>query len=316
MRALITGITGFVGQYLAEHLLASGDEVVGCSFREPWSDEARVALAPRIPLLEWNLAEPLPESVRQEVERFAPQAIYHLAAISVPSECGSDQPSSLAEAVNVGGTQRIVELAQSLAQPPRLLLTSSAHVYAPVSPDSPIVDERAPLGPSGAYGKTKLAAEAVAWQAMQQGLSLVIVRAFQHSGPRQLPKFVLPEWAFQFATTPADQPIQVVTLESYFDLSDVRDVIRAYRLLLTLPATAGVYNVGSGRAVRSGDIFERLQRLAGQPRQAVQRHPGPRHHPVANIARLTRDTQWTPRIPLQQTIADTLAYFEACAIKR
>ena len=97
------------------------------------------------------------------------------------------------------GRAPVLELAESLASPPRVLVISSAHVYAPVSPDAPMVTEDSPLGPTGAYGVTKLRAEQLCLDAAARGLDVVIVRAFQHGGPRQLPKFMLPEWAEQFA---------------------------------------------------------------------------------------------------------------------
>jgi GDP-4-dehydro-6-deoxy-D-mannose reductase len=214
--------------------------------------------------------------------------------------------------VNVDGTRAVIELAMSLSPPPRVLVISSAHVYAPVSRVQPVVSEDAPLGPTGAYGKTKLQAEEVCRQAAQAGADVIVARAFQHAGPRQLPMFMLPEWAEQFAAADAG-PIQVVTLDSFVDLSDVRDVVRAYRLLVRCPRARAVYNVGSGRAVRSGDVFQLLERLTGTQREAVQRAPGLRQHPIADVTHLVRDTQWQPEIPLERTVGDTLADFRARA---
>ncbi len=309
MRALITGITGFVGQYLTQHLVEAGDQVAGSAFQDPWSDAIAEEIREQVTLFQWDLAQPLAAQTRQLVRQFAPECVYHLAALSVPAECGESEPSGLAQAVNVEGTRSVMQLAQSLDPPPRVLMVSSAHVYAPVPPDRSLVTEEAALGPSGAYGKTKLAAERICQEAAASGLEVIIARAFQHAGPRQLPKFMLPEWAQQFAA-PGNAPIQVVSLDSYIDLSDVRDVVRAYRLLLACRGTAGVYNVGSGVAVRSGDVFDQLVRLTGRPADVVQRRPGIRQHPIADISRLQRDTGWSPRIPLSRTIADTLAYFQ------
>ena len=309
MRALITGITGFAGQYLTEHLVRSGDQVIGTTFLDQWSEDVAPEIREQVALFEWNLAEPMSTEARQLVHQFAPDCIYHLAAISVPTQCGSSQPSTLSQAVNVGGTSAVIELARSLTTPARVLMISSAHVYAPVPPENPVVMEESPLGPAGAYGKTKLQAEQVCQQAVDDGLNVVVVRAFQHAGPRQLPKFMLPEWAEQFAA-PGDQPIQVVTLDSQVDLSDVRDVVRAYRLLMARDTAHRIYNVGSGKPVRGRDVFDQLVRLVGQQCKAVERSPGFRQHAIANISRLVHDTQWSPRIPLEQTIADTLAYFQ------
>ncbi len=308
MRALITGITGFAGQHLTEHLLRCGDQVFGSTYRDPWHVSVGPATRDQVALFEWNLAQPLADASRERMRQFAPECIYHLAAISVPSQCGTSEPSALAQAVNVHGTQAVIDLARSLDVPPRVLVISSAHVYAPVSPEQPVVNEDARLGPAGAYGKTKLQAEAVCRRAVEQGADVVVVRAFQHSGPRQLPMFMLPEWAQQFAA--ADEgPVGVVTLDSHVDLSDVRDVVRAYRLLVQCAQPQSVYNVGSGRSVRSGDVFQQLEQLAGARATAVESRPGIRQHPIADISRLIADTQWQAEISLEQTIADTLDDF-------
>lgn len=309
MRALITGITGFVGQYLAAHLIESGDQVRGTTSRHSWNAEVPPEVCDHVALDQWNLAEPLGSDLRASIEQFAPDCIFHLAAISAPGECGSSEPTPLAQAVNVGGTQAVIELAASLAPKPRILVTSSSHVYAPVSPDSPCVSEAAAVGPTRAYGKTKLQAEELCQRAVAEGMEVVVVRAFQHTGPRQLPKFMLPEWAEQLAI-PSEEPVQVVNLDSYLDLSDVRDVVRAYRLLLATQTSRGTYNVGSGKAVRSGDVFQRLLQLSGQRRSVVEKSPGVRQHPIADITRLVRDTGWGPQLSLDQTITDTLSYFQ------
>lgn len=308
MKALVIGITGFVGQYLAEHLVAAGDEVMGTSYRDAWSDDLAVGVRDRTPVLEWNLAEPIPPTLLPMARERKIDCIVHLAGISVPGECGGATPSALATRINVGGTHYVLDLARELTPQPRVLVVSSSHVYAPVSAERPRVDETSPLGPQNAYGVTKLQAEEVCREAMADGLDVVIARAFQHAGPRQQPKFMLPEWAEQFAR-PGDEPIRVTTLDSHNDLSDVRDVVTAYRLLLATPGTRGIYNVGSGRCVRSGDVYQQLVALTGRRTGVVERQPGFRQHPIADCGRLADATGWHPSIPLEQTIADTLAYF-------
>jgi nucleoside-diphosphate-sugar epimerase len=310
VRALITGITGFAGQHLAEHLVDCGDEVVGSTYLDPWSRDVADAVRRNVPLLEWNLTQPMPSAARVRVERLAIDWIFHLAAISVPGDCGGVEPSPLATAVNVDGTRAVLAAAHTLSPRPRVLVISSSHVYAPVSADHPRVAEDAPLGPTGAYGITKLRCEQICREAVSCGLDVIVARAFQHAGPRQLARFMLPQWVEQFVR-PGHDPIHVVTLDSYNDLSDVRDVVRAYRALLECANTRGIYNVGSGKSVRSGDIFERLVRLTGRTSGVIEHSPGPRQQPIADISRITADTAWSPRIPLDQTLVDTLAYFQS-----
>jgi hypothetical protein len=176
-------------------------------------------------------------------------------------------------------------------------------------PDAPTVDERAPLGPRGAYGKTKLAAEAEVRRAVEQwGVDAVIARSFQHTGPRQGPEMMLPHWCQQLVAG-GRGPIEVYTVDAFIDLSDVRDVVRAYRLLVERGARGEVYNVGSGVCRRSGDVLAMLQKLAGQVRPVVEIYPGQKHNPIAEVSRLAEQTGWRATIPLEATVADTLAWW-------
>lgn len=311
-RAILTGATGFVGGYLAEHLLEAGDEVLGFCPDARWPAGAPADLAARVPLLAWDLASPdgLSAEASRAVERFAPTCIYHLAAVSVPADCGDPEPTPFAQAINVGGTRRVLELAASLARRPRVLLVSTCYVYGPVPPESPRVSETAPRRPHRGYGRTKVAAEEAVEQFVAEGGDALIARSFQHTGPRQDARMMLPQWASQLAAD-GEEPVEVYTLDAHLDLSDVRDVVRAYRLLVLGGRRGEAYNVGSGESRRTGDLFERLRQLAGSTRPAVELRPGARQEPIADISRLRAATGWQPVVPLEQTLADTLAWWRA-----
>ncbi|HUG68168.1 MAG TPA: NAD(P)-dependent oxidoreductase [Pirellulaceae bacterium] len=309
MRAFITGVTGFAGSYLAEHLLACGDEVLGSSHRGHWTRGVPESVQRAVSLISWDITTGADEVTRQIVLDFRPDVIFHLAAISVPSECGTSEPTPRALASNVGGTQAVIELCRSLSDRPRVLLASSCYVYAPVSSAAPIVSEDAPAAPQRAYGKTKLLAEQALHRALQdEELDGVIARSFQHAGPRQSPRMILPDWIRQFIQS-EDEPIRVGCLDTYLDLTDVRDICRAYRRIVVDGQRGGVYNVGSGICRRSGDLLEVIQRCAGFHREVVELQPGQRQHPIADISRLTRQTGWKPEISLEQTVTDTLNYW-------
>ncbi|MBX7164984.1 MAG: NAD(P)-dependent oxidoreductase [Pirellulales bacterium] len=308
MRAFITGISGFAGGHLAEHLLACGDEVWGSSRSGDWPAEFLAGVTSRARLLAWDLAraDGLTAAAQQALAEFAPQVIYHLAAISVPSQCGQAEPTETAWVTNVAGTQQVVQLAAALPGRPRLLFVSTSHVYRPrdSAADGPFT-ESWPTEPRNAYGKTKLAAEAQVRAAIEgQGLTAVIIRAFQHTGPRQGREMMLVQWAWQLAA-PSGAAVEVINRDTWIDLSDVRDVVRAYRLLAERGQPGETYNVGSGRAVRTGDVLALVEQVAGRRRPIVELRPGAKYDPVANIDRLQAATGWTPRISLEQTVADT-----------
>ena len=308
MKAFITGIAGFVGRHLLEHLLACGDEVLG-SVHSP-SDAADGSRELRLQaLVEWDLANrTLPAgSDRRTLENFAPDCIYHLAAVSVPKQCGDEQPTDEAWAVNVDGTRRVLSFAASLPSRPRVIVISSSHVYAPPRVGYR-VNEAAPLEPTTGYGQTKLAAEQAAWQAVREfRLEVIVVRAFQHAGPGQRGPMMLPQWVRQFIE--GEGPVSVYNLDAFVDLCDVRDVVRAYRLLAEQGISGVAYNVGSGSRQRTGDIFAILHQMADPNRDVVETHPGAMHNLIADVARLSGRTGWRPQIPIVRTVSDTFAYW-------
>ena len=314
MKALITGITGFAGGFLAEHLLACGDDVLGCSRRGEWSAWAGDELRRRIKVLGWDVGQAgeVVDRVRAELSNFSPDCIYHLAAISVPSDCGTTDPTERAIEVNVHGTVRVLDLAASLPHRPRVLFISTSHVYSKATKENHLFDESAQTNPQRAYGKTKLMAEQRVRRAVaERNLNAIVVRAFQHTGPRQEPRLMLPEWAVQFAR-PSHDPIRVKNVNTWIDLSDVRDVVRAYRLLAERGESGGVYNVGTGAPRRTGDILDMLVQLTNSSRPIVELQPGvEKWDPIADTRRLQADTNWRAEIDILAMVRDTLEYWRS-----
>lgn len=313
MRVFITGITGFAGGFLAEHLLACGDDVLGCSRRGEWAGWAGDELRRGIKVLNWDVGEKTAAAeIPAAVEQFSPDCIYHLAALSVPSDCGTTEPTERAIEVNVRGTERVLDLAASLKRKPRVVFISSSHVYGRATKENHRFDETTPTNPQRAYGKTKLLAEEAVRRAVaERGLDAVTVRAFQHTGPRQEPRLMLPEWVEQLAD-PSIASLRVKHLDTWIDLSDVRDVVRAYRLLAERGESGGVYNVGSGMARRTGDILDALLKIAAVSLRVIEFQPGPeKFDPIADTRRLHAATGWRPEIEREKTISDTLSYRRA-----
>lgn len=311
MRAFITGIAGFAGVHLTEHLIACGDAVAGSSLSGRWSTGPEIpeGIREMVPQMAWDISQPTTAAVQSQVADFAPDVIYHLAAISKAADCGEDEPTPLAQAVNIEGTQRVLELAAAIPSRPRVIVLSSSYVYGPSQSAGDVVPENRPTALIGGYAKSKLASETFALSMVHHGqVDALIVRAFQHAGPRQEPRFMLAQWCQQFAA--GDTPIVVRSWNSFIDLSDVRDVVRAYRLLAQRGETGQIYNVGSGVCQCSGDIFERLRAMCDPQRPfTADPHAPPRYSPIADIRRVQALTGWRPEIPLEQTMQDTYAWF-------
>lgn len=302
MKAFITGITGFVGGHLAEHLLAAGDEVMGLSTSGRWPARTPNELVRNVRLVQGDLSsDESSQGLRPVLRDFAPDCIYHLAAISVPSECGGAEPTPRAIAANIDGTRRVLEWAMDRSI--RVLVVSTSHIYGQPNSRDVLAREDDPPRPKNAYGKTKLMAEGVALDAVRAGqVDAVIARAFQHTGPRQGGSMMLPEWASQLASS-ADT-ISVRNRDTWIDLSDVRDVVRAYRRLMEHGQRGDIYNVGSGVPRRTGDILDQLIQLSGRAVAVEEKSPGERFDAIADIAKLRKATGWRPEVSVEQTVRD------------
>ncbi len=294
MRSLITGGRGFVGHWLADHLREQGDHVVAIDQEVDVTDPAALLAA---------------------VTGAAPDAIYHLAALTHVGQSW-DEPLRVLE-VNVIGTAVLLAAARECGTDPRVLVTSSAEVYGAVTDPALLpLDEDSPTAPLTPYAASKLAAEALIDQAfLGHGQHVITVRPFNHIGPGQSPNFAVPALAKRIveADRRGAPTIPVGNLSARRDFTDVRDVVRAYRLLIESGDPGGRYNVCSGRDVSIREIADGLLGLAGTT-LAFETDPSlvrPVEVPVlrGDPARLAAVTGWKPEIPLEQTLEDVLAYW-------
>lgn len=291
MRALVTGGRGFVGRWLSDHLQASGDEVVATGEEVDVTDG---------------------DAVRRSVADVRPDAVYHLAGWASVGSSWDDPPGSFR--VNALGTVHVLDAARHLDPLPRVLVVSSAEVYGSVLPDQLPLAESTPAAPVSPYAASKLAAEIAARQAwLGSRLPAVIVRPFNHIGPGQAPRFVVADLAGRIAEAERTgaHVIEMGNPSPRRDLTDVRDVVRAYRLLVERGEPGQTYNVCSGTDVMIGDLARRMIELSGRD---LELRPGtvelrPVDVPVlrGDPTRLRAATGWQPEIPLERTLADVLA---------
>jgi GDP-4-dehydro-6-deoxy-D-mannose reductase len=317
MRVLVTGASGFVGGHLCEHLVAEGDLVVGLSASGRWP-EGLAHLDRAVRLERGDLADVEESEFAGLLRRKQPEVVYHLAAQSNPSKSLADPRGTWA--LNLGGALNLLEALKAAAiEPrPRVILVSSGVCYGNPAPEHLPVREDCPLRPNNPYAASKAAADLLGIQHhLAQGTDVVIVRPFNHAGPRQSPTYVLSGLALQVAEVEAGRRthLDVGNLDVVRDFTDVRDVVRGYRLLARHGKPGEVYNLGSGRGTKIADALEHLRGLAHRPVE-VRIDPArvrPVDQPllVADAGKLRAATGWEPRHTIEQTLADTLEHCRA-----
>jgi GDP-4-dehydro-6-deoxy-D-mannose reductase len=255
-----------------------------------------------------------PDAIAAAVANARPEAIYHLAALSNVGESWEFPVDVLR--VNVLGTAGVLAAARALPEPPMVLMISSAEVYGSVDPEDLPIDESTPVRPVSPYAASKAAAEQLALQAWRgYGQPAIVVRPFNHVGPGQAPTFAVSALAKRIVEAQRDglSEVAVGTLSARRDYTDVRDVVRAYRSLVTEGETGQIYNVCSGHDVAVSEVARRLCALAGADIELVTDPSLVRavDLPVlrGDCQRLERDTKWTPEIPFDDTLADVLAFW-------
>lgn len=301
MTVLITGISGFVGHFLTRELLAAGHQVAGFDLSADHAPEGITAMATG------SITDQT--VVTEAVAAIAPDACIHLAGIASPP-VGRLHPE-LMLSTNILGTAHILEALREKAPGARFLLASTAYVYGNQQTDNP-VDESFPLRPNGIYAVSKAAADLMTLAyARDYGMHTMTARAANHTGPGQNADFVVPAFARQIAAIAAgeNQPIHVGNLESERSFMDVRDVVRAYRLLIESGEAGRAYNVAAPDRVPIRWILETLADIAGvSPRieQDPDKFRPTDRTPVLDTALISRDTGWNQQFALRDTLREIL----------
>jgi GDP-4-dehydro-6-deoxy-D-mannose reductase len=295
MRVLVTGASGFVGRWMVEELAGAGHHVTGTPPRNRLDVNNEGAVA-------------------AFVARARPEGVVHLAGMAFGPDATRD-PEAAAR-VNVDGTAVVLEAVRSVSPGAAVVVAGSADVYGSPNPWDLPLKESAPIRPTGPYGRSKLAQEEVALAAAREGsLAVVATRSFNHTGPGQRPEFVAPALARRILAA-RDQgldAIRVGNIDVRRDIGDVRDVARAYRLILDglaegriAPGT--VVNVATGNSVAIRHVLGVLAEIVGvqvgsQVDPTLVRTDDPPEI-VGDSSRLRSLTGWEPRIPLRQTLTD------------
>lgn len=247
-------------------------------------------------------------AVARAIAASTPAGIVHLAAVS--SVGASWEDPGEAWRVNTVGTVNVLEAVRMEAPDARVLVPSTGEVYGRA--EQVPTPEDAPVAPVSPYAASKAAAELAADQARRAGVDVVVARAFQHEGSGRDERFAIGSWSAQIARAEeaGGGTVRAGDLSARRDITDVRDVCRAYVLLLEPSVPAGTYNVASGRAVEMREALELLVGLAQCPLEieADPERMRPSELPVicGDASRLRAATGWAPRIPLEQTLADML----------
>jgi GDP-4-dehydro-6-deoxy-D-mannose reductase len=300
---------------LSAHLLAHTDwELVGTVYPQPVDEQEQ---KPRLRLHHLDLREP--ELVQGLVDEVRPDYVFHLAAQSIPAISFTDPWSTIE--TNVRAQLNVLRAVHLLELSARILVIGSNEEYGRPGENELPLTEDVPLRPASPYAVSKVTQDLMGLQFhLAYGLDVVRLRPFNHTGPGQGMRFVVPDFSSQVARIEAglQAPVmQVGNLEPSRDFGDVRDVVRAYHLAATHGEAGEVYNVASGRAWSIGALLDMLLSYSDVDIK-IEVDPA-RHRPVdvpviyGSAAKLHRATGWQPEIPFEQTLRETLDYWRARA---
>lgn len=313
-RALITGVAGFAGSWLAEELIEQNYEVTGTVLpREPLKNLR--SIKNQLELVPLDIRDQ--KSVKHVIKRLKPDYIFHLAAFaSVGRSFGQER---LVYDINFNGTLNILDAAVEVKSLKKLVFVSSCDTYGVFSPKSKVLTETQAQHPVSPYGISKVAAEHAALLAFNRnGLPVTIARSFNHSGPRQSQDFVIPSFAAQIARIEkGKQPskIKVGDLSARRDLTDVRDIVRGYRLLAEKGKPGRVYHLCTGKAIAIQTVLDKLLKLAEKKITVTIDKSRLRKNDIPVLRgsnkRAVQELKWSVRYKIDETLKSTLDHWRA-----
>ena len=309
MKALIIGAAGFVGSHLIQHLSTTYEWEIHATKLPDENLSVSGIHIHNLDILNMN-------EIRQLLVNLKPDYIFHLAAQS--SVAFSWKNPSLTVDINIKGTLNILDTIRSIADySPRVLLIGSGEEYGYILPDETPVSESVVPRPGNIYAATKACQNMLGnIYSRAYNLQLIMVRAFNHIGPNQTPIFVASDFCKQVAEIESGRKaptLHVGNLSAKRDFTDVRDVVRAYGLLIQYGKPGETYNIGSGHAISIQELLDTILSLS-TAKISVTADPArlrPSDIPIieADITKLQETINWHPEIPLKQTLLETINYW-------
>ncbi|MFH1423749.1 MAG: GDP-mannose 4,6-dehydratase [Candidatus Nealsonbacteria bacterium] len=313
VKILITGITGFVGSYLAEYCLAKKGAKVYGTMLAGEKFQGTKQIKDKIGFFQCNLTDQ--GAVIRLLKKLRPDKIFHLAALSAVAVSWKSPEQILYN--NILAELNLFDAIRKLKLNPVIHIAGSSEQYGLVSKKDLPVKEDTPFHPLSPYAVSKITQEALAYQYHKSyGLKTVTTRAFNHTGPRRSKQFVISSFAYQIAAIERGLQKPVIytgNLNSWRDFSDVRDVVKAYWLATEKCKFGEAYNVGSGKTHQIKDVLKILLSFS-MVKIKVKQDPElmrPSDVPIlqCDIAKFRKATGWKPKIAFQTTLKDILNYW-------
>ena len=312
--ALVTGITGFAGSYLAEYLLSTKKYSVSGTYLLKESLRNVDAIKNRLHLVKIDLSNA--KNVSDIINDISPSVIFHLAALTSPADSFRNPTETLTN--NISLQINLMEaVRKNNLLDTRILIVSSGEIYGVVKKEDLPIDEETPLNPTNPYSVSKIAQDFLGLTYfLSYNLKIVRVRPFNHIGPRQSPQFVVSSFAKQIAEIEKGKrkPIlKVGNLEARRDFTDVKDMVRAYAAALEKGKIGDVYNIGSGISYKISDILNKLVSMSSS-KIKIEKEEGllrPSDNPelVCDPTKFVKLTGWKSEISIEETLKDTLDYW-------
>lgn len=313
MRALITGITGFVGSHLADYCLTKPDVEVYGTIRWRSKRDNICHIEDKINLHECDIKDAV--SVQNMLKKVKPHYIFHLAAQSFVPTSWHAPVETLS--TNIIGEVNLFEAVRDLGLDPIIQVAGSSEEYGLAYENELPITEENPLRPLSPYAVSKIAQDFLGYQYYKSyGIRVIRTRAFNHTGPRRGKVFVVSSFAKQIAEIEAkikEHVIKVGNLKSRRDFTDVRDIVKAYWLAVENCEPGEVYNISSGKAVSIEEILNRLIKMSEVEirvaKDPERMRPSDVEVLIGDSTKFRELTKWKPEIPLQKTLEDTLNYW-------